>query len=221
MTISNEFRGAIKKIFEPIALAMGRIGLTPNGLTLIGFAITAVGAVLSGAQVWVIGGIVVFVGGVFDMFDGTLARATGKASKFGAFMDSTFDSSARSSSSSASSLGAVVAGVGTVPHPGRRRHGRIDHGQLHPREVRRPRLPPAWAWPRSASCPARSASSIISLGIVLHAGDEHRRISALVVRPRRSSSSVRSSPSSSGSSMSAARPSRPPPPRPTKRTEST
>ena len=91
MTISNESRGAIKKIFEPIALAMGRIGLTPNGLTLIGFAITAVGAVLTGAQMWVIGGIVVFVGGVFDMFDGTLARATGKASKFGAFMDSTFD----------------------------------------------------------------------------------------------------------------------------------
>src|SRR5580765_4528852 len=68
MTISNESRGAIKKIFEPIALAMGRIGLTPNGLTLIGFAITAVGAVLTGAQAWVIGGIVVFVGGVFDMF---------------------------------------------------------------------------------------------------------------------------------------------------------
>ncbi len=37
MTISNESRGRIKKVFEPIALGMGRIGLTPNGLTLIGF----------------------------------------------------------------------------------------------------------------------------------------------------------------------------------------
>ena len=91
MTISNESRGRIKKVFEPIALGMGRIGLTPNGLTLIGFAITAVGAVLVGAQAWIVGGIVVFVGGVFDMFDGTLARATGQASKFGAYMDSTFD----------------------------------------------------------------------------------------------------------------------------------
>jgi CDP-diacylglycerol--glycerol-3-phosphate 3-phosphatidyltransferase len=91
MTISNESRGRIKQIFEPIALAMGRLGLTPNALTLIGFAITAVGAVLVGVQAWVIGGIVVFVGGVFDMFDGTLARATGQTSKFGAFMDSTFD----------------------------------------------------------------------------------------------------------------------------------
>ncbi len=91
MTISNESRSAIKRVFEPIALAMGRVGLTPNGLTLIGFAITVAGSVLVGLQAWVVGGIVVFVGGVFDMFDGTLARATGKASRFGAFMDSTFD----------------------------------------------------------------------------------------------------------------------------------
>lgn len=91
MTISNESRGAIKKVFEPIALAMGRVGLTPDGLTLIGFGITVVGAILVSQQQWLIGGIVVFVGGVFDMFDGTLARATGKASPLGAFMDSVFD----------------------------------------------------------------------------------------------------------------------------------
>lgn len=70
---------------------MGRAGLTPDALTLIGFAITAVGAVLLSQQLWLIGGIVVFVGGVFDMFDGTLARATGQASPLGAFMDSVFD----------------------------------------------------------------------------------------------------------------------------------
>lgn len=91
MTISNDSRTRIKKVFEPIALGMGRMGLTPNALTLIGFAITGVGAILVGVQAWVIGGLVVFVGGVFDMFDGTLARTTGQASKFGAFMDSTFD----------------------------------------------------------------------------------------------------------------------------------
>jgi phosphatidylglycerophosphate synthase len=91
MTISNDSRGRIKGIFEPIALAMGRVGLTPNGLTLIGFAITTLGAMLVGLQLWIVGGLVVFVGGVFDMFDGTLARATGQASKLGAFMDSTFD----------------------------------------------------------------------------------------------------------------------------------
>jgi CDP-diacylglycerol--glycerol-3-phosphate 3-phosphatidyltransferase len=91
MSISNESRGRIKKVFEPIALGMGRAGLTPDGLTLIGFGITVVGAALLAAQLWLVGGIVVFVGGVFDMFDGTLARATGKVSPLGAFMDSVFD----------------------------------------------------------------------------------------------------------------------------------
>lgn len=91
MTISNDSRDRIKHVFEPIALAMGRAGLTPNALTLVGFTITVVGAVLVGLQLWVVGGLVVFFGGVFDMFDGTLARATGQASKLGAFMDSVFD----------------------------------------------------------------------------------------------------------------------------------
>jgi CDP-diacylglycerol--glycerol-3-phosphate 3-phosphatidyltransferase len=91
MTISNDSRTRVKKTFEPIALAMGRAGLTPDALTLIGFAITVAGAVLVSQQLWLIGGIVVFLGGVFDMFDGTLARATGQASPLGAFMDSVFD----------------------------------------------------------------------------------------------------------------------------------
>ena len=91
MTISHDSRTRVKKAFEPIALGMGRLGFTPDALTLTGFAITAVGAVLVSQQLWLSGGLVVFVGGVFDMFDGTLARATGKVSKLGAFMDSVFD----------------------------------------------------------------------------------------------------------------------------------
>ena len=91
MTISNDSRTRIKKVFEPIALGMGRLGLTPDALTLIGFAITVVGAVLVSQQLWLAGGLVVLLGGVFDMFDGTLARATGKVSNLGAFMDSVFD----------------------------------------------------------------------------------------------------------------------------------
>ena len=91
MTISNDSRARFKKVFEPIALGMGRLGLTPDALTLIGFGISIIGAVLVGLEQWLIGGIVVFVGGAFDMFDGTLARATGQVSKLGAFMDSVFD----------------------------------------------------------------------------------------------------------------------------------
>lgn len=91
MTISNDARARFKKAFEPIALGMGRLGLTPDALTLIGFGITVVGALLIAVEVWVVGALVILFGGVFDMFDGTLARATGKVSKLGAFMDSVFD----------------------------------------------------------------------------------------------------------------------------------
>lgn len=91
MTMSNDARDRVKQRFEFIALSMGRAGLTPDALTLIGFGITLVGAVALAAQAWLLGGLIVFLGGVFDMFDGTLARATGRASRLGAFMDSVFD----------------------------------------------------------------------------------------------------------------------------------
>ncbi len=110
MSISNESRGRIKKVFEPIALGMGRLGLTPNGLTLIGFGISVVGALLLASQQWLVGGIVVFVGGAFDMFDGTLARATGKVSPFGAFMDSVFDRWGEAIVYLGIAIGAVAAG---------------------------------------------------------------------------------------------------------------
>ena len=103
MTISNDSRARVKKVFEPIALGMGRIGLTPDALTLIGFGITVVGAVLIAMQQWLLGGLVIFIGGAFDMFDGTLARATGKVSKLGAFMDRVFDRCRRGRSSTSGS----------------------------------------------------------------------------------------------------------------------
>jgi phosphatidylglycerophosphate synthase len=91
VSLSNENRSRVKKVFEPIALGMGRLGLTPDALTLIGFGITVIGGLLLAQRLWLAGGLVIFLGGVFDLFDGTLARATGRVSVFGAFMDSVFD----------------------------------------------------------------------------------------------------------------------------------
>jgi CDP-diacylglycerol---glycerol-3-phosphate 3-phosphatidyltransferase len=91
VAISNETRNRVKRLGEPVALFLGRLGLTPDALTLIGFAISVGGAALLAAQAWLLGGLVVFAGALFDMLDGTLARATGRASKLGAFMDSVFD----------------------------------------------------------------------------------------------------------------------------------
>jgi phosphatidylglycerophosphate synthase len=70
---------------------MADAGLTANHLTLIGFGICVVGALLLAVEWWLLGGIVATAGSAFDMFDGAVARVTGTASKLGAFLDSTFD----------------------------------------------------------------------------------------------------------------------------------
>jgi phosphatidylglycerophosphate synthase len=70
---------------------MADAGLTANHLTLIGFGICVVGALLLAVEWWLLGGIIATAGSAFDMFDGAVARVTGTASKLGAFLDSTFD----------------------------------------------------------------------------------------------------------------------------------
>ncbi len=89
--ISPELRARVKGLMTPIAVGLGRLGLTPNALTVIGFLIACIAAVAAGLQAWLAAGLLVIFGGVFDLFDGALARATNRVSKVGAFMDSTFD----------------------------------------------------------------------------------------------------------------------------------
>jgi phosphatidylglycerophosphate synthase len=115
LTISNQTRDRVKGAFEPVALALGRLGLTPDALTLIGFGITVVGAAIVGLGHWTVGGIVVLLGGIFDMFDGTLARATGRVSRLGAFMDSVFDRWGEAIVYVGVITGAVLAGHERLP----------------------------------------------------------------------------------------------------------
>ncbi len=89
--VSPETRARVRAAMTPIALGFGKIGLTPNALTLIGFGIAILAALAAAGQSWLLAGLLVVFGGVFDLFDGALARATGKASALGAFMDSVFD----------------------------------------------------------------------------------------------------------------------------------
>jgi phosphatidylglycerophosphate synthase len=84
-------RERVRDLATPIARGLGRLGLTPNALTIIGFVGTCIAAWAAASQLWLLAGILVLAFGVFDLFDGTLARATGRATKLGAFLDSTFD----------------------------------------------------------------------------------------------------------------------------------
>jgi CDP-diacylglycerol--glycerol-3-phosphate 3-phosphatidyltransferase len=85
-------RSRIRSTIEtPVARFFGRLGFTPNALTVLGLLIAGVGAYFAATQSWLIAGVVVALGATFDLFDGALARATGKVSKFGAFLDSSLD----------------------------------------------------------------------------------------------------------------------------------
>jgi phosphatidylglycerophosphate synthase len=89
--VSPELRARVRGAAVPIALAFGRMGLTPNALTVIGFGIAVVAGFAASQQAWLASGLLVVFGGVFDLFDGALARATNKVSRLGAFLDSVFD----------------------------------------------------------------------------------------------------------------------------------
>jgi phosphatidylglycerophosphate synthase len=89
--VSPEVRARVRGLAVPIALALGRLGLTPNALTVIGFIIAAIAGYAAANDQWVAAALLVIFGGVFDLFDGALARATNTVSRVGAFLDSVFD----------------------------------------------------------------------------------------------------------------------------------
>jgi CDP-diacylglycerol---glycerol-3-phosphate 3-phosphatidyltransferase len=65
--------------------------LTPNAISLTGFALCVVAAVLVWNEMWILGGLAFIVGSVCDTLDGRYSRMSGKGSPFGAFLDSTLD----------------------------------------------------------------------------------------------------------------------------------
>lgn len=91
MALRSRFEPAISTIVSPIGRVLGRIGLSPNSLTITGLVLTTVGAVFVALGEPVAGGWVLVFGGLMDTFDGAVARATGQSTPFGAFLDSVSD----------------------------------------------------------------------------------------------------------------------------------
>ena len=88
----DELRSAVLRYLElPGAKLFRALKFTPNGITILGFLITVLSAYLVGSGWLLAGGIVFLFAGGLDLMDGGLARLTGKASPFGALLDSVFD----------------------------------------------------------------------------------------------------------------------------------
>ena len=71
--------------------ALGRAGVTPNQVTVAGTLVTFVAAALAGFGYLLPAGLALAFSGTFDILDGAVARATGNAYPYGAFLDSTMD----------------------------------------------------------------------------------------------------------------------------------
>jgi CDP-diacylglycerol--glycerol-3-phosphate 3-phosphatidyltransferase len=70
---------------------LARSGVTPNTLTVIGLLLSIVTAVVVAQGFLLAAGLLVLFAGIFDMFDGAMARVSNTATTFGAFLDSTLD----------------------------------------------------------------------------------------------------------------------------------
>ncbi len=84
----NQLKTTIRTATIPIAKA---IPLSPNALTLIGLIISVVSAAAFARGELIMGGVLILVSGVFDILDGAVARANGRMTSFGGFLDSVCD----------------------------------------------------------------------------------------------------------------------------------
>jgi CDP-diacylglycerol---glycerol-3-phosphate 3-phosphatidyltransferase len=65
--------------------------LTPNAISMTGFALNVVAAVLLVEKLFFLAGVAFIVGSIMDTLDGRYSRMSGKGTLFGAFLDSTLD----------------------------------------------------------------------------------------------------------------------------------
>jgi CDP-diacylglycerol--glycerol-3-phosphate 3-phosphatidyltransferase len=80
-----------RRILDPVVAVLASTGVSPMLVSVIGLVISFCAAILitKGSLFWA--GILLLISGICDVLDGALARERGKETRFGAFVDSTFD----------------------------------------------------------------------------------------------------------------------------------
>lgn len=84
-------QASARKVLDPIVALLASFGVAPLLVSLFGVAFSVWGAVVVARGSLLGGGVFLLIAGLCDVLDGDLARRTGKASPFGAFIDSTLD----------------------------------------------------------------------------------------------------------------------------------
>ncbi len=89
--IDTKLRGAMQPYFNNIGYVFLKCGLKPNVITLIGFVIGILSGLFTSFDMRFLAFIALWISGLLDVIDGTVARLSNNSSQKGAFMDLIFD----------------------------------------------------------------------------------------------------------------------------------
>lgn len=89
--LQQEYTDGTRRVIAGLMDKAGRIPLSGNQVTTIGFLVNVLAAVLVYREAFIAGGVVFLIGSILDIFDGAVARARGEAGPRGAMFDSVLD----------------------------------------------------------------------------------------------------------------------------------
>ncbi len=89
--IDTNLRGNFQKAFDKSAKVLKLSNLHPNHITILALICGIVSAIFIAYDMMLVALSLLWVSGLLDVLDGTVARLTGKSSKLGAYLDMIFD----------------------------------------------------------------------------------------------------------------------------------
>ena len=87
----TRYRESLRSWTDPVGHLLFRLKLRPNHLTVCGLGVSLLAAASFVAGSTRTAGALLALAGLFDYFDGSLARASGQVTPFGGFLDSVID----------------------------------------------------------------------------------------------------------------------------------
>ena len=87
----SHYKASLTRLGDPVARALLRAHVRPNHLTMVGLGVSILAACALAQGQLRVGAVLLALAGLFDFFDGSLARLANCVSAFGAFLDSVVD----------------------------------------------------------------------------------------------------------------------------------
>lgn len=87
----SHYKTPFQRLGDPVARALFRAHVRPNHLTVVGLGVSILAAFALAQGRLRTGAVLLLLAGLFDFFDGSLARLANSVSAFGAFLDSVVD----------------------------------------------------------------------------------------------------------------------------------